>query len=325
MTDDLRYIIEAALARSRSRTSWNDRLAHWERPASFHEEAKIERAARMVRNNISANAWLVGERVSVRPQGSYFNNTNVRLEADMDVRVQHPDLKVIYLDGADEPRADAVLGYALTGGTLGDTMAEMRAQLAGSLRRQFGAHRVDTSGNKAIRVDALDGSRADCDVVPAFTLQVVSETNGSYGSIAGVAILGKDGSWTLNFPEQHNFNGIEKRRRTAHRFKKVVRMLKRLNYELVDSGDIPSRMPSFFVECLVYRVEDIYFMNADDDRFSRLLRVLGRAWTLLNDQAWISSASEINDLKYLFHPNQAWTVDQARLFVASAIARLEAV
>jgi hypothetical protein len=34
---------------SRTRSSWNDRLTHWERPASDSEEVQIERAAAMVR------------------------------------------------------------------------------------------------------------------------------------------------------------------------------------------------------------------------------------------------------------------------------------
>jgi hypothetical protein len=38
------YLLEA-LAQSRTRPSWNDRLTHWERPASDSEEAMIERAA----------------------------------------------------------------------------------------------------------------------------------------------------------------------------------------------------------------------------------------------------------------------------------------
>ena len=46
------YPLEA-LPKIRSRSSWNDRMAHWERPASDTEEQQIERAADMVRTVLS--------------------------------------------------------------------------------------------------------------------------------------------------------------------------------------------------------------------------------------------------------------------------------
>lgn len=279
----------------------------------------------MVRDIVADNEWLIGEGVSVCAQGSYFNNTNVRLEADMDVRVQHPSLKVIYHVGVDEAQADKALGYSVTGKSLTDVMARMRAELERDLVAVFGRNRVDASGNKAIRVDGLDGSRADCDVVPAFTLHVVNNGGGSPFPTEGVAILGRDGTWTMNFPDQHHANGKAKRGRTAHRFKKNVRMLKRLNYELAEIGAIPKRLPSFFVECLVYAVEDGYFLVEEDDRFGRLLRILYRAQELLQDAAWAQKATEINEIKYLFRDGQAWTLAEAQGFVDAAINRMEAI
>jgi hypothetical protein len=70
----------------RTRGEWNARFEHWERPASDSEELKIERAASMVSQALNANAWLSSEQVTVHPQGSHYNNTNVRLDADMDLR-----------------------------------------------------------------------------------------------------------------------------------------------------------------------------------------------------------------------------------------------
>lgn len=80
----------------RTRSSWNDRLTHWERPASESEEVQIERAASMVRSAVAENAWLRNEGVAVSAQGSYFNKTNVRLESDMDLRAVHPLIRIEY-------------------------------------------------------------------------------------------------------------------------------------------------------------------------------------------------------------------------------------
>jgi hypothetical protein len=60
-----------ALPKIRSRSSWNDRMAHWERPASDTEEQQIERAAEMVRAVLANNRRLNDEGVTIAPQGSY--------------------------------------------------------------------------------------------------------------------------------------------------------------------------------------------------------------------------------------------------------------
>jgi hypothetical protein len=60
------YLLET-LTQSRTRSSWNDRLTHWEKPASDTEEAQIERAASMVRNALSSSQWLAAEGVIVAP------------------------------------------------------------------------------------------------------------------------------------------------------------------------------------------------------------------------------------------------------------------
>ena len=75
--------LESALAVSRSRSSWNSWLEQAEKPASDHEEAQIERAANMATAIVTANQFLNSIGVRVFAQGSYYNNTNTRNEADM--------------------------------------------------------------------------------------------------------------------------------------------------------------------------------------------------------------------------------------------------
>lgn len=320
---DTRSLIEAAIAQDRTRSSWNDRLWHWERPASDSEEAKIQRAADAARSVVNGNATLRAESVQIRPQGSYFNNTNVRLEADMDLRVQIPHIITVYAEGVDRHRADDAIGYVSTGRSALEIAASVRDALAADCRRRFGLGSV-TVGKKAVTVDGLSGSRADVDLVPAFHLHhVLDDGSGGYDYHEGVVIFSADGTRTFNFPEQHHLNGKAKRARTQHRFKKVVRMLKRLNYELCDQGAIPKRVPSFLVECLVYVVEDGSFL-VEEDRYSRLVRILRRLQTRLGDATWVGTATEVNEIKYLFHQTQAWSLDEAKGFVNAALVRLGA-
>jgi len=316
------YLAEA-LAKARTRSSWNDRLAHWERPASEHEETKIQRAATMARSVVLNNTWLSNEGVVVEPQGSYHNNTNVRLEADMDLRALHPAIYIEYRGGAAPDQAYREFGYFDLGRTFAAIASDMRRHLAADLVNRFGAVNVKV-GNKAIKFAGLSGSRADVDVVPAFKLHWITPSGGALGGhirTDGVAILGADNAWTINFPEQHHANGKSKRARTKHRFKKVVRMLKRLNYELAETKLLNAKLPSFLVECLVYQVEDEFFL-IDEDRYDRLKRILGRLSVLIENTTWHVMATEINGIKPLLF-GQPWTLTQIREFVYVALMRLD--
>jgi hypothetical protein len=256
------YLLEA-LARARTRQSWNDRLAHWEKPASESEEAMIERAATMVRRVMSTNSWFANEGVQIAPQGSYYNNTNVRQESDIDLRAVHRGIFIQYAPDVLVSRAYAGLGYFDTGRAYTDLAAHLRLEMAVELGGRFGALNVDTSGKKAVKVNGIPGSRAEVDIVPCFTLHHVRWNSiiDQYWTIKGVAILSRDGKWTFNFPDQHYNNGVAKRTRTRLRFKKIVRMLKRLRDELVDTGGLQANeAPSFLIECLVYDVEDSFFL-----------------------------------------------------------------
>jgi hypothetical protein len=293
---------EPVLTQSRTRQSWNYRLEHWEKPASDSEEAIIQRAAATVRETMARSRWFTNQGIQIVPQGSYYNNTNVRREADMDLRAVHPDIYVQYAPGVISQYAYAALGYRSTGKNCSETANLMRVEIARQLVDRFGSLHVDVSGNKAVRLTGLAGSRADVDVVPSLVCHHVrwDPMAAIYRTIDGVAIFGRNGAVTINFPEQHNRNGIAKRERTRHRFKKNVRMLKRLRDEMVDAGILNGgEVPSFLVECLVYRVEDEHFLVEWDDRYDRLRRIVGRMHAQLNVPDWSSSALEINDIRDL--------------------------
>jgi hypothetical protein len=320
------YLLEA-LAGSRTRQSWNERLEHWEKPASDSEEAMIERAAGMVRQVMSGNRWFTDEATQIAPQGSYYNNTNVRQESDIDLRAVHPLIFIQYAPNVHVQSARTILGYYDTGKTYGNVSSQLRREMVVALGARFGQRNIDASGKKAIRVHGLPGSRAAADIVPCFTLHHVTwnAPSNQYWTVKGIAILSEDGAWTLNYPEQHHDNGIAKRGRTRLRYKKVVRMLKRLRDELVDARILQSEeAPSYLVECLVYSVDDSFFLVEWDDRYDRLLRVVERMQAQVYDDAWCNAATEINGIKSLFGPHQAWSVADARKFADSAWLRLKA-
>ncbi len=310
----------------RRRHAWNDRFTHWERSESDSETQRIERARDMVKQALSRNAWLTAEGVRLVEQGSFTNRTNIRLDSDIDLRVQHPAIKIEYEANVDARQAYLSGGYCGEGRTFVEIAADVRLEVVRELVATFGARAVDASGNKAIRVAGLAGSRAEVDVVPCFTLHHVSAGTIITGpsTIFGVAILARDGAWTLNYPDHHLSNGRNKRLRTALRFKRVVRIVKRLQADMLEHGAITNRIPSFLIECLIYLVEDRHFCFEEDDRYDRVQRVLNRVAELLSLEHLLygNIHTEINGIKPLFGSGQAWTVAQAQSFINSAIIYL---
>jgi|GEM_PF-2545633 len=316
---------------SLSAAEWEERLSRWELPASTTEEAIIERAARMVREAVDANAWLVSEGVTVSAQGSYFNNTNVRQEADMDLRVTHPNLVIIQdtsILGIDNVRQQQ--GYVFSSRTNGELAILLRTNVHNALAVRFGASNI-TPGKKAFRISAIPGSRSDIDIVPAMRFHYITAREPStpfappdLGPLEGIFIFGSDGSETINFPQQHHRFGKSKRERTAYRFKKIVRMIKSLRDELVSAEVIaPKELPSFLIESLVYSVEDAHFMYTES-RHSRLIRILTRVSQLCSNESWVANAREINGIKMLFSPLQPWNIMDVRACIFLALQRLGA-
>ena len=311
------------LERWRRRREWNSWLEQAEKPASVSEEGTIDRARRNVRDAIDDSLWLSGQRISVEPQGSYHNNTNTRRDADVDLRARHPLLKIDYEPDVIREYADAALSYSYPGVQHDHLFAAMRRELQATLSRAFGAKNI-VVGKKAIRVKGITGSRAEVDVVPTVGYHSVvwSAASGRYLVQEGVAILATDGRWTLNYPEQHYANGVSKRARTGHQFKKVVRSFKRLRADMSGRGMSKFALPSFLVESLIYNVEDGFFTVPGDDRYERMRRVARRLQWMLHDEPTAATMVEVNDIKRLFTLDQAWSWAGAIAFADAVVAHL---
>ena len=147
----------------------------------------------MVQQALGENSWLNSEGARIIPQGSFTNRTNTRLDADIDLRVQHPTIKIEYAHGVDVATAYQQGGYYGTGFSYDYTSGRMRTEITSQLGAAFGSSAIDDSGNKAIRVKGLEGSRSEVDVVPCFTLHhIMGQTILSRATVRGTAILSKE-------------------------------------------------------------------------------------------------------------------------------------
>ena len=147
------------------KAEWNERFAAWQKPASDSEEERIERAARMIRAAVGTDPNLSDLGIQVTPQGSYHNDTNVRLDSDMDLCVRCAQRLIWYAPGLNITAADLKI-ILLPPGTVEGNLRWIKNALHEALSRKFGARNV-VRGNKALKVKGIEGSRADADLVPA--------------------------------------------------------------------------------------------------------------------------------------------------------------
>ncbi len=277
----------------------------------------------MVKAAIKDAIWLNTQMASVEPQGSYHNNTNTRIDSDADLRVQLPLIKAFYHPNVAVPYARSVLGLSDSGWSYQQIFLIMRHELETCLCKAFGKENV-VQGKKAFRIKGITGSRAEVDVVPAIRYQHIMwwDSQGRYNTIEGVAILSTDGKWTHNYPDHHQANGVAKRTRTSHQFKRVVRIFKRLRGDLAERGLLLTKVPSFLVESLIYNVEDCHFTVPGDDRYDRVRRVARRLQSMLNYGPTAAGALEVNGIKPLFTTDQAWTLAEAITFANAVVTHL---
>jgi len=283
-----------------------DKLSGWTGPSSPTEQDKQNRTERMIREAVREHAAFDGGNLTVYAKGSYANNTNVKADSDVDIAVQCGD--VTYWEEATKGAHSA--GTPYTGIW---TPTKLRLELKAALEAKFPSL-VDSSGSTAFRINS-GTARVDADVVPCFDYHYYF-SSGGYRE--GTKVFKKDGTSLINYPQQQLDNGRAKNTRTNLRYKKAVRVMKRVENVMV-AGSVHRKVPSFFVECLVYGCPDSILLRST---WTGVIRgVIVHVWESLDgpepseeSERWF----EVNDCKFLFHSSQAWTRQDGRDFVKAA-------
>lgn len=257
----------------------------------------MERAERMIKAAIDAHPAFDGYRSSIKvyAKGSYANRTNVRVDSDVDVVVENQH--VMYFDyfpreiaPSPDPHSDPYTGPW--------NPTNWREEVELAMVRKFGSSDVDRSGEVAITIAEVSGSRPSADVVPSFDYRRYDRPDRSVAYV-GSRVFKKNGGWVDNYPDQQKSNGITKDSNTGGRYKKYVRALKNAENFLADQGAIDA-LPSYFMECLVWNVPNAEITSGEtfDQGFRSTLAYLFnnlRPATFTADD-W----EEPNRLKYLF-------------------------
>lgn len=282
-----------------------DLFRSWQTPPSETENQKCEAIKKAIRKAIESSDALQKHNNSISVHGSYGSNTNVRNNSDIDVQVVFNNMYSNDYSGV-EGLSNHDVGLVDSD----YSKAQARADVLAALRSHFGADRT-TNKENAIHI-APTGSHQEADVIASFRHRRYRGTKQNLTYREGVKFVTKGGSPIINWPQQNIDNGNAKAANTNRRFKKVVRILKRLNIHMEENGRaIAKKFSSYFIESLTWNVpnRDFGHQEIDDDvreAIAHLYNAMGKPET----KEW----GEINELTYLFHtgkPTQedvkAWT------------------
>lgn len=288
---------------------WESIFTTWSQGPSKTEQDRAENAERQIRQAIQASEKLKNRNIKVFTQGSYRNRVNVRQDSDVDVGVLCTDT---YFPEYPNDNVKMELAKNFIPATY--EYATFKNELEEALVARFGRTTV-TRGSKAFDIKA-NTYRVEADVAAFFEHRryVTSTYHHS-----GVEMVPDDHTppRIKNWPEQHYENGISKNSETERRYKRVVRVIKKLSNEMA-SNNVQSAKdaPSFLVECLVFNASTSCFKH---QKFMPMVRaVLAELFnnTLSDDNC--SEWGEVNELKYLFRSSQPWTRVSAHEFLNDA-------
>jgi hypothetical protein len=282
---------------------WSEKFQTWASPPSPTEQQRCAHSENAIRNAVSQASVLEDHNISVFAQGSYKNRTNVRQDSDVDVCVFTPDT-FFYEGTTAEAARIAPASYEYR---------DFKSHLEIALVDYFGSSAV-RRGSKAFDLDE-NTYRLHADVIGCFEYRLYS-TPTDY--ISGTCFFpDNSGRLIYNWPQQNYDEGVAKNEATNRRFKAVVRILKSLRYEMIDAGIAGAKqIPSFLVECLVSNVPDPQFGSGSIGNTVR--NVLSDIWNRTGDGFIYKDWLEINRIKYLFHGDQPWTLEQARDFIIAS-------
>ena len=291
---------------------WEQTCSTWYQRASDSEQTRYENTCKAINEALRGSSRLDDYSFDVYPKGSYPAFTNVVRDSDVDIAVE---LTTFFSNRFVRDAAGLTIeDVGVTPYTGTATLAGFKDEVELALIDAFGAAAVDR-GNTAIHI--RESSRSlKADVVPCVTIRTWTALH-SYRTGIRLRNDSRPEQVILNYPKQHLEEGTRKNDGTSRRYKRVVRILKRLENEMVENRVI-TEVPSFLIESAVYNVPtSVFAASTWTDRVERALTHIYNGTTgdkCIESEDW----REVSRCKYLFFNGQAWTVETANSFALAA-------
>ena len=263
----------------------------------------------MVKDAISASDKLKDKDIEIFVQGSYANNTNVRANSDVDVCVMLED--TFYSEYPDGKSRD---DYGFTAGT--NNFDTYRSDLIKALNDKYGVDNIKP-GNKSIKITGTS-YRVEADAVPSFQYRNYKYKNSSdpKNFIEGTRFYtANTNEQIINYPKLHIKNGIDKNKNTQRRYKRLVRIFKRIRYKMIDDGEpVNKGIVSFLMECLLWNTPNSIFNNYDTWT-ERIKQAIIHLYDKTKDEKDCKEWGEVSEMIYLFHSGRKWSVKMTNNFL----------
>lgn len=276
-----------------------DTLTNWTKPPSDSEQTRLETSEKMVREAISEDKKLSQKSTEIFGQGSYANDTNVRLNSDIDINVRYTG--GYYFDlPKDKTEADMNIDKIHASDY---SFSEFKNDVEAALVAKFGRDQVKRN-DKCITIKGT-AQRVQTDVVPTWNYR---RYKADKTFVLGAKFY-PDGSNTAvtNFPKQHIENGITKNSNTQRRFKRLTRLHRKLRYKMKDDGvAFNGNITSFLLECLVWNVPN-RIMNDNDTWTERLKQSIIFIYEQTKDEETCKEWGEVSELLYLLRGGRKWS------------------
>ncbi len=283
-------------------TTWDDTFTVWSKPPSETEEAKAERAVRMLRESLREHVALKNRDFDIVAVGSYRNNTNVKSASDIDLAAVLRSAVYLGL-----PNDGSITRDSLGFGVATYELPQFRADVSQALRERFGASEI-SPGKLTFSIN--EGSaRLGADVTPYLVHRRYRlGADGAIQTYDGIETMpsNEPSRRIIQWPEQHYAAGVDKNDATSHRYKRIVRILKCLRTELGDRRRVGGDVPSCFLEHAVFNAPSTDFNKREGAYYDDVKSVLTFLWNAARDGR-AKKFVEVSGMEWLFRPGETWT------------------
>lgn len=291
-------------------------LDTWRKPPSENEEQKISNAITMIKDAVKAHDKLKDKNIEFFIQGSYGNNTNVKLDSDIDVSVVLKDTVFCqYREGASNK------DYGFTDSAT--TYSDYKSWVIEAMIKKLGNEQI-IAGNKSIQIKS-NSYHVHADVVPAFQFRNYryEKNNNPNDFYEGIKFISSEGKEIINYPKRHIANGIAKNDNTLRRYKRTVRLFKRIRNKMIEDGiPVSGNIRSFLLECLLWNVPNNIFTTSD--KWNDILRYsIISLYNSLKTEEGCKTWTECSELFYLFHSERKWNREDTNAFLVQMWNYLE--
>lgn len=285
--------------------NWEDIFRSWATPPGETEKNKMGNAETAIKKAIANHKRLSGMNISIFSQGSYCSNTSVKQDSDVDICIR---LNSTFF--ARYPEGKTRENYGNIEGSI--SFAKYKDLIHEALNNYFESQYV-IRGNKAFDIHS-NSYRVDADAVATFAYRYYyGDGENDYRYPVGIAFDTDKDVRITNWPDHVYKNGIVKQGETSQRYKKMVRILKKLRKKMQDENISESHdIASFLIESMVWNVPNNQF--GKDNYYDDVRAVMANCFNTTLTIDACKNHYEVNDIKSLFHSSQPWTMEKVHSF-----------